>query len=279
MTSLARDHGLVVQARKDQPSFVALDQDVQTFGQFANLLPLLFLVAAVLGAFILLSRLVSAERAVIGTLAANGIAPCTLRRHYLGYGLIAGGAAAVPGVALGVVLGRWLTTMYTDALGLPLYVTSLHATTMVVAVAAGVAATALAAWGPACAVARTTPAEAMRVAPAGHGSRSLLERVVPPMRHLLACGWMVVRGPRAQPAARDLHRRRRRGVAEPRARVRRIARHGRECLGPPVRHRRPLRRPALRDPWQDHRARHRRPSRPSGRGHGAIRARRSDSHP
>ena len=94
----ARDHGLVVQARKDQPSFVALDQDVQTFGQFANLLPLLFLVAAVLGAFILLSRLVSAQRAVIGTLAANGIAPRTLRRHYLGYGLVAGVAAAVPGL-------------------------------------------------------------------------------------------------------------------------------------------------------------------------------------
>ena len=96
-TTLARDHGLVVQARTDQPSFVALDQDVQTFGQFANLLPLLFLVAAVLGAFILLSRLVAAQRAVIGTLAANGIAPRTLRRHYLGFGLVAGIAAAIPG--------------------------------------------------------------------------------------------------------------------------------------------------------------------------------------
>jgi putative ABC transport system permease protein len=193
-TALARDHGLVVQARKDQPSFVALDQDVQTFGQFANLLPLLFLVAAVLGAFILLSRLVSAQRAVIGTLAANGIAPRTLRRHYLGYGLVAGAAAALPGVALGVVLGRWLTTMYTDALGLPLHVTSLQVTTMVLAAAAGIAATALAAWGPARAAARTTPAEAMRVAPAGRGARSLLERIVPPVHHLPARWRMVVRG-------------------------------------------------------------------------------------
>jgi len=193
-TTLARDHGLAVQARKDQPSFVALDQDVQTFGQFANLLPLLFLVAAVLGAFILLSRLVSAQRAVIGTLAANGISPRTVRRHYLGYGLIAGVAAAIPGLVLGVVLGRWLTTMYTDALGLPRHVTSLHATTMLIAVAAGIAATALAAWGPARTAARTTPAEAMRVAPAGHGSRSLLERVVPPVRHLPARWRMVARG-------------------------------------------------------------------------------------
>jgi putative ABC transport system permease protein len=193
-TSLARHHGLVVQARKDQPSFVALDQDVQTFGQFANLLPLLFLVAAVLGAFILLSRLVSAQRAVIGTLAANGIASSTLRRHYLGYGLIAGGAAALPGVALGVLLGQRLTTMYTDALGLPLHVTSLHPATMVFAAAAGLAATALAAWGPARAAARTTPAEAMRVAPAGHGARSLLERIVPPVHRLPARWRMVLRG-------------------------------------------------------------------------------------
>jgi putative ABC transport system permease protein len=193
-TSLAREHGLVVQARKDQPSFVALDQDVQTFGQFANLLPLLFLVAAVLGAFILLSRLVSAQRAVIGTLAANGISPRTLRRHYLGYGLVAGVAAALPGLVGGVLLGRWLTAMYTDALGLPLHVASLHVATMMIAVVAGVAATAVAAWGPARAAARTTPAEAMRVAPAGHGSRSWLERVVPPVRRLPARWRMVVRG-------------------------------------------------------------------------------------
>jgi putative ABC transport system permease protein len=202
-TALAREHGLVVQARKDQPSFVALDQDVQTFGQFANLLPLLFLVAAVLGAFILLSRLVSAQRAVIGTLAANGIAARTLRRHYLGYGLVAGLVAAIPGLVLGVLLGRWLTAMYTDALGLPLPVTSLHIATMAIAVFVGVAATAIAAWGPARAAARTTPAEAMRVAPAGRGSRSLLERVVPPVRHLPARWRMVVRG---------LGRNRRRGI-------------------------------------------------------------------
>jgi ABC-type lipoprotein release transport system permease subunit len=191
---LAREHGLVAEARKDQPSFVALDQDVQTFGQFANLLPLLFLVAAVLGAFILLSRLVAAQRAVIGTLAANGIAPRTLRRHYLGYGLVAGVVAAIPGLVLGVALGRWLTTMYTDALGLPLHVASLHVTTMAVAVVASIAATAVAAWGPARAAARTAPAEAMRITPAGSGSRSLLERVVPPLGHLPARWRMVLRG-------------------------------------------------------------------------------------
>ncbi len=146
---------LVVQARTDQPSFVALDQDVQTFGQFANLLPLLFLVAAVLGAFILLSRLVSAQRAVIGTLAANGIAPRTLRRHYLGYGLIAGGRRGSPGCGAAACCSAGGSPRSTPTRS-ACRCTSRRCTPrrMVVAVAAGVAATALAAWGPARAAAR-----------------------------------------------------------------------------------------------------------------------------
>ena len=129
-TDLARTHNLVATARTDQPSYVALEQDVQTFGQFANLLPVLFLVAGVLGAFIVLSRLVHAQRAVIGTLTANGIAPATLRRHYMSFGLFAGVAALPLGVAGGYLLGAWFTTQYTDALGLPLHVVSLHPDTL-----------------------------------------------------------------------------------------------------------------------------------------------------
>ena len=193
-TALANRHGTVAAARDDQPSYVALDQDVRTFGEFANLLPILFLVAGMLGAFILLSRLVHAQRAVIGTLTANGIAPATLRRHYLGYGLVASIAAVPPGIAGGYALGAWFTTQYTNALGLPLHVVSLHPTTMVTAAFAGVAATALAAWGPARSAARVAPAEAMRVAPSGRGGRSVFERIAPPLRRVPARWRMVMRG-------------------------------------------------------------------------------------
>ena len=193
-TDLARSHALVATARSDQPSYVALDQDVKTFGQFANLLPILFLVAGVLGAFIVMSRLVHAQRAVIGTLTANGIAPVTLRRHYLGYGLVAGVVAVPFGLVAGQVLGAWFTTQYTNALGLPLHVVSVHPTTLVVASLAGVTTAGLAAWGPARAAARVAPAEAMRVAPAGQGSRTIVERVIPPLRRLPARWRMVLRG-------------------------------------------------------------------------------------
>lgn len=191
---LAGPAGLVAATREDQPSYVALDQDVRAFGDFARFLPALVLIAGTVGAFILLSRLVHSQRAVIGTLAANGIAARTLRRHYLGYGLVAGVLAAIPGIIGGYWLGGWFTGLYTDALGLPLKVTSLHPESLVVGPVTGILAAALAAWGPARAAAAVPPAEAMRVTPSGHGRRSLLETLVPPLRRLPARWRMVIRG-------------------------------------------------------------------------------------
>ncbi|MFC4913052.1 FtsX-like permease family protein [Actinomadura gamaensis] len=191
--ALATARGLTVVDRRDQPSFHALDEDVKSIGEFATLLPWLFLAAAVVGTYVLLSRLVAAQRAVIGTLAANGLAPGALRRHYLAYGLVAGAAGILPGLAGGYLLGDWFTTRYTAALGLPLHVTALHIDVLLAGALAALATAALAAWAPARAAVRIAPAEAMRIAPpSARGRRSLVERALPP---LLRVRWrMVVRG-------------------------------------------------------------------------------------
>ena len=189
----ARD--LLVTGREEQPSYTALQEDVDAVGEFADLLPWVFLIAAVLGTYVLLSRLVAAQRAVIGTLAANGVAAATIRRHYLGYGLAVGLLGAGPGLVLGYLLGRWFTTAYTSALSLPLEVTSLHPQHLVTGTVIAVTAAALAAWAPARSAAGISPAEAMRIAPAhGTGRRTLLERVAPPIRQLPARWRMTLRG-------------------------------------------------------------------------------------
>ncbi|MVU82375.1 FtsX-like permease family protein [Nocardia sp. ET3-3] len=191
---LAREHGLQLVPRDQQPSYRALQDDVSAFGTFANLLPWLFLAAAVLGTYVLLSRVVAAQRAVIGTLVANGFSPARLRRHYLGYGLACALLGIVPGLAAGYLLGGWITTRYTRALGLPLHVSALHPLTLVIATAAALAAAAIAAWAPARAAARMRPAEAMRVTPpAGHTGRSVVERLVPPLKHAPARWRMTAR--------------------------------------------------------------------------------------
>jgi putative ABC transport system permease protein len=185
--------------RAHQGSARALSDDVNQMSDYAVLFPLLFLSAAALGAYILLSRLVAAQRVVIGTLRACGVPAGRLRRHYLGYGLAAGAGGAVLGVALGVPLGVFFAGSYADALGLPFHVTSLHPATVGWAVLAGVAAAAAAAWLPARAAARLHPGEAMRPTPTlGAGRRSLAERLVPGGR--LPARWaMVLRGPGRNP--------------------------------------------------------------------------------
>ncbi|HEX2893943.1 MAG TPA: FtsX-like permease family protein [Marmoricola sp.] len=187
--------GLSVIGRDEQASYSVLDEDVQAVGEFADLLPWVFLLAAVLGTYVLLSRLVAAQRAVIGTLAANGVSARTLRRHYLGYGLAVGLLGAGPGLVIGYLLGRWFTTAYTSALSLPLQVTSVHPRHLLVGALFALVAAALAAWSPARSAAATTPAEAMRISPPHQaGRRTLLERLVPPARRLPARWRMTLRG-------------------------------------------------------------------------------------
>lgn len=192
---LAERHGLIVTTRDDQPSYRTLQDDVDAVGTVANLLPWLFLSAAVLGTYVLLSRVVAAQRAVIGTLRANGVSARALRRHYLGFGVTAGLAGSVPGVVTGYYLGGWFTTAYTDALGLPLRVTELHVASQAIGLLVGTAAAALAAWAPARAASRTRPAEAMRITPPGvRGGLSGAERALPPLRRLPARWRMALRG-------------------------------------------------------------------------------------
>ncbi|WP_157117540.1 FtsX-like permease family protein [Nocardia vaccinii] len=191
---IAADHGLQLLPRDQQPSYRALQDDVNAFGSFANLLPWLFLAAAALGTYVLLSRVVAAQRAVIGTLTANGFSSGLLRLHYLGYGLACAVLGIVPGLLGGYLFGGWITTRYTQALGLPLHVTTLHPIILLTATGATFAAAALAAWAPARAAARMRPAEAMRIAPpARRGGRSVVERLVPVLRRVPARWRMTLR--------------------------------------------------------------------------------------
>lgn len=185
--------GVMTQA--DHPSNATLQLDVEGFGQMAFAFPLLFLTAAGMAVFVLLTRLVSSQRAVIGALRASGLSAATLRNHYLGFGLLIGLSAAVIGVAGGVVAGAAMTSLYTGLLDIPDTVVELRPVTVVAGVLFGVVAGLVSAWVPARAAYRTAPAEAMRGAsPTTPGGRSLLERVVPPLSRLPVRTRMTLRG-------------------------------------------------------------------------------------
>lgn len=206
LSRTARSGGsLEVLPRSEQPSNAALQEDVSGFGELALLFPILFLGAAAMAAFVLLSRLVRSQRAEIGMLTANGFDRATIFRFYLGYGLWAGLAGGVSGAIGGVALGAWITHLYTSAISVPITVTRFSLTTPLIGIAIAVLASGLAAAAPARAAASVTPAEAMRgTTPSTTHAAMAIERVVPPLRHLPG-RWKL--------AIRDIGRSRRRTIS------------------------------------------------------------------
>jgi len=184
----------------EHPSNETLQLDVSGFQQVSVLFPALFLLAAGMTAFVLLTRLVYEQRGQIGTLRANGMSRGTLRRHYLSYGLLLGGIGGIIGTAVGMLGGWAMTGVYTSELGIPDTVRTFHLLTPVVGIVFGFVAGAVGAWGPARVVTRLAPAEAIRGdVTVSDGKLSLVERLIPLVRRLPVRSRMVFRGVRRNP--------------------------------------------------------------------------------
>ncbi len=169
-----------VYTREEQPSNSALKEDLAGFEELSVFFPILFLTASGMAGYVMITRLVQAQRPQIGIMLANGFTRRTLLRHYLGYGLAPGVAGAIPGAIAGSLLARVITGYYTDIISVPVTVVETHPVAAVVAVVLGIGASLLAALGPALMASRVTPAESMRgFAPIGGGRPSIIERLVP----------------------------------------------------------------------------------------------------
>lgn len=179
----------------DQPSNSTLQLDVEGFGEMAIAFPILFLTAAGMAVYVLLTRIVFAQRSIIGTLRASGMSARELRRHYLSFGLWIGTVGAAVGVLLGTVSGALMTGMYTGFLDIPDTVIVIRPSTIIVGLLFGLIAGTLSALVPARAAYKIEPAEAMRgAAPLMSGGKSLLEKIIPPLSGLPVRTRMTLRG-------------------------------------------------------------------------------------
>ncbi len=183
-----------------QPSNKALQLDVNSFQEMSWLFPALFLGAAGLAMYLLLTRVVYSQRNQIGTLRANGITRRAVLWHYLSFGLWVGLWGAAAGSVLGLIAGWALTGAYTSELGIPDTVTKFYWFTPFVGFAFGFVAGVISAWVPARQAVNLDPAEAMRgEVAAATGSTSLLERAIPALSKLPIRWLMVLRGFRRNP--------------------------------------------------------------------------------
>jgi len=163
-----------------QPSNLALQSDVKGFESMSYLFPVLFLGAAGMATFVLLSRLVRQERTQIGMMVADGIGTGVILRHYMSHALFSTLLGALPGLIAGALLGRWMSSLYTSFIGVPITIVRYSVPTMLLALAFVVVVGLISGVLPARAAARIDPAEAMRPpTPTGVDHEALIERVWP----------------------------------------------------------------------------------------------------
>lgn len=195
LAALATEHGAIdTFTGADQPSNSVLSEDISGFNQMSYFFPILFLSAAGLATYVLLTRLVRQQQATIGMFFGNGMCRRTIYWHYVGFGLATGIAGAVPGMIGGFLLGGLISKAYTSTINVPITVIEVHPATIVIGLVFGVVAGFLSAAAPALVATRIEPARAMRGdVPTGVGHASLLERWVPLLRHLPTRWRMVLR--------------------------------------------------------------------------------------
>ncbi|MHB1131531.1 MAG: FtsX-like permease family protein [Chloroflexota bacterium] len=189
-----------VVTQADQPSNAALREDIDGFGEMALMFPVLFLGAAGLTIFVVLGRLVQAQRSQIGMLRANGVGVRPILLHYASFGVVACLVGGLLGALLGLPLGQLITSAYTGALSIPITVIRLQPLTALAGTDLALVAGVLAAARPALGAARVLPAEAMRgVAPTSGGRASWLQRLLPVLNRLSPKGKYVLRTLGRQP--------------------------------------------------------------------------------
>jgi putative ABC transport system permease protein len=181
VSTLLEPYGVQQTVRQeDQPSKAATELDLKGAREFAILIPALVLVIAALAIYIAMSRLVRAQRTLIGLFRGIGYGRGSIVVHYLLFAVVIGVVGGSAGVAAGYGLGYLLTGWYAGSLAIPLVTHEFQLTPIVISVAISLAVALVAAAAPAWTASRMLPAPAMRPSPEAalaKGSVPFVERV------------------------------------------------------------------------------------------------------
>lgn len=151
-----------IEGRGDQPSDASLRESLHGLSGMAIGFPALFLSAAAIAEFVLITRLVHTERRVIGTLLALGARRGAVVWHYVSYGAVIAVLSALAGIVAGAAITSGYTKLYASLLKLPDTVVEHRIPTAVLGLVLGLSAAVLAGLVPAVNAARSAPAQTMR---------------------------------------------------------------------------------------------------------------------
>lgn len=170
--------GLGAVGRAKQPSNYMLTGEIQQLESMATVVPFIFLFVAAFLLNVVLTRLVTLQRAQIATLKAVGYSDLDVGLHYLQLVSVIVLLGAVLGIGVGVYFGQGMLGMYTgEFFRFPDPEYRLEVDVALFGVAVSLGAAVVGALAAVRRVAKLPPAEAMRPpAPASY-KRTLLERV------------------------------------------------------------------------------------------------------
>lgn len=161
---------------RDQSSVSVLRDELTSLKTTAAILPVIFLGVAALVLNIMIGRLVSQQRSVIGTFRALGLSRWTIIRHYLGFGITVGTIGGLAGFALGTWLQGAMLKLYRVFFAIPNIERHFHADIVVSGILISLVFATLGTIKSSLRASRLDPAEAMHPPPPERGGKILLER-------------------------------------------------------------------------------------------------------
>lgn len=146
----------------DQPAIKVLLDELQHVQKISKFFPTLFLLIAILILNITLSRLVTEQRSVIGTLKSLGYTNVAIFWHYLFYSVIIGLIGGVVGIGVGIGLQELMLIMYRLYFQIPGLDLHLYPMIFLLGVAVSTGSAILGSISGAHRATHLSPAEAMR---------------------------------------------------------------------------------------------------------------------
>lgn len=157
--------GVGAYSREDQTSHAFIQSEMQQMQSMARIIPPIFLIVSAMLLNAILGRLITTERQQIGVLKAFGYTNLEIGWHYIKLAIIITSVGLVFGFALGAVLARLMTHLYSDSFRFPVLLYQLSPTAFTLSALAALFAAIIGALNAAMKAGRLAPAEAMHPAP------------------------------------------------------------------------------------------------------------------
>jgi len=162
---------------EDQPSARYLADELIGLKITSTVMPSIFLIVAALVLNVLMSRMVTQQRTVIGTLKALGYSSRSITRHYVSYGVIIGLIGGLGGIAFGYWAQGALVTLYREFYTLPDFEPHFYFDIFLIGMTVSLVFAVLGTLKGVHHAASLEPAEAMRPPPPEKGGKVLPERI------------------------------------------------------------------------------------------------------